>query len=61
MTVLFVASGKFLQMLEGKARAWVPFAKGGEFSRFYADVFLVVYWRDHGADIRGFDRALYTQ
>ena len=41
----------------GQGRAWVPFAKGGEFSRFYADVFLVVYWRDHGADIRGFDRA----
>ena len=41
----------------GQGRAWVPFAKGGEFSRFYADVFLVVDWRDHGAEIRGFDRA----
>ena len=41
----------------GQGCAWVPFAKGGEFSRFYADVFLVVDWRDHGADIRGFDGA----
>ena len=41
----------------GRGRAWVPFAKGGEFSRFYADVFLVVDWRDSGAGIRGFDGA----
>jgi len=28
----------------GPRRAWVPFAKGGEFSRFYADIYLVVRW-----------------
>jgi hypothetical protein len=28
----------------GEGRSWVPFAKGGEFSRFYADVYLVVQW-----------------
>ena len=41
----------------GRGRAWVPFAKGGPFSRFYADVFLVVDWRDDGADIRDLERA----
>lgn len=28
----------------GEARAWVPFAKGGGFSRFYSDVYLLVHW-----------------
>jgi len=28
----------------GQGKNWVPFAKGGEFSRFYADVYLVVQW-----------------
>jgi len=28
----------------GKGKDWVPFAKGGEFSRFYSDVHLVVQW-----------------
>ena len=30
----------------GEGRDWVPFAKGGEFSRFYADVYLAVQWTD---------------
>jgi len=29
---------------------WVPFAKGGEFSRFYADVHLVIDWRAERRD-----------
>jgi hypothetical protein len=28
----------------GREQGWVPFAKGGEFSRFYADVHLVIGW-----------------
>jgi hypothetical protein len=28
----------------GQGKEWVPFAKGGEYSRFYADVYLVVQW-----------------
>lgn len=28
----------------GQGKDWVPFAKGGEFSRFYSDVHLVVQW-----------------
>lgn len=31
---------------------WFPFAKGGAFSRFYADVHLVVDWNDDGVQIR---------
>ncbi len=36
---------------------WVPFAKGGEFSRFYSDVYLVVFWQDNGEAIRKFEGA----
>ena len=28
----------------GKGKDWVPFAKGGEFSRFFSDIHLVVQW-----------------
>ncbi|MFN7542240.1 MAG: hypothetical protein ACK5TN_05545 [Acidobacteriota bacterium] len=41
----------------GEGRVWAPFAKGGEFSRFYADIHLVVLWRDHGEEIRRFEGA----
>lgn len=41
----------------GQGNDWVPFAKGGEFSRFYADVHLVVLWRDNGTEIRSFNGA----
>jgi hypothetical protein len=30
----------------GPRNVWVPFAKGGDFSRFYADVYLLVRWDD---------------
>jgi len=45
------------QDTRGRGCTWFPFAKGGEFSRFYADVHLVVDWRDNGAGIRHFDGA----
>lgn len=35
-----------LEDMIGKGKPWVPFAKGGEFCRFYADVYLVVKWTD---------------
>jgi len=41
----------------GQGKDWVPFAKGGEFSRFYADIYLLVYWRNDGAAIRSFEGA----
>ncbi len=31
---------------QGEGRAWIPFAKGGEFCRFYADIYLVVNWTE---------------
>ena len=31
---------------------WRPYAKGGEFSRFYGDLSLVVMWRDNGLAIK---------
>jgi hypothetical protein len=31
---------------------WFPFAKGGKFSPFYADVHLVVNWQQNGDEIR---------
>ena len=37
---------------EGKR--WVPFAKGGEYSPYYADIHLVVDWENEGAEIRNF-------
>jgi len=41
----------------GQGNDWVPFAKGGEFSRFYADIHLVVDWKENGDGIRNFDGA----
>ena len=37
---------------EGKY--WVPFAKGGEYSPYYADIHLVVNWKDEGEEICNF-------
>jgi len=33
---------------------WFSFAKGGAFSRFYADVYLVVNWQAEGAELSSF-------
>ena len=35
-------------------KKWFPFAKGGKYSPFYADVHLVVNWEDGGREIRNF-------
>jgi hypothetical protein len=40
-----------------QGKRWVPFAKGGAYSPYYADLHLVVNWARDGAEIRGFDRA----
>jgi hypothetical protein len=31
---------------------WRPFAKGGTFSPYYADVYLCLYWKDNGAALK---------
>lgn len=38
----------------GRPARWAPFAKGGEFAPFYADVHLLVNWGDGGAEVRTF-------
>lgn len=37
-----------------RAQRWFPFAKGGSFSPFYADVYLCVNWGDGGREISNF-------
>lgn len=41
-----------------RGKRWVPFAKGGAYSPYYADVHLVVNWEDDGEEIRGFGPAV---
>lgn len=40
--------------VDARSRNWLPFAKGGAFSPFYVDTYLVVDWLDDGAEIRNF-------
>ncbi|MDA8335043.1 MAG: BREX-1 system adenine-specific DNA-methyltransferase PglX [Peptococcaceae bacterium] len=40
------------ETLQGKG--WVPFAKGGAYSPYYADVHLVMNWKGDGEEIKGF-------
>lgn len=40
----------------GAGRRWRPFAKGGDFSPYYAEISLVVDWEDDGRRIREFGR-----
>ncbi|MBE9172120.1 type II restriction endonuclease subunit M [Cyanobium sp. LEGE 06143] len=47
----FVRLATEIPMLSAPKR-WFPFAKGGTFSRFYADVYLVVDWSNEGAQIK---------
>lgn len=37
-----------------QGKRWVPFAKGGEYSPYYADIHLVVDWEEDGRRIREF-------
>jgi hypothetical protein len=38
--------------VEANSEKWPGFAKGGKFSPFYADIFLVVNWSDDGNEIK---------
>ena len=42
------------EVKDRKAIKWVPFAKGGEFSRFYSDLYLVINWAKNGEELRAF-------
>ena len=37
-----------------QGKKWVPFAKGGEYSPFYADIHLVVNWADEGYEMKSY-------
>jgi len=39
-----------------QGKRWAPFAKGGEYSPYYADIHLVVDWEDDGRRIREFGK-----
>ena len=38
----------------GRGKIWVPFAKGGEFSRFYYDNDLVILWGNNGRELKDY-------
>jgi len=38
----------------GRDARWVPFAKGGEFSRFYSDQHLVIKWANNGRELKDY-------
>lgn len=40
-----------------QGKRWVPFAKGGEYSPYWADIHLVVDWENDGERIRGYPGA----
>lgn len=40
-------------------KRWVPYAKGGSFSRFYSDVYLIFDWTDDGKEIKELSKSLY--
>jgi hypothetical protein len=45
--------------IESSALCWYPFAKGGAYSPFYADIFLVVNWMNNGAMVKAWSGSLY--
>jgi SAM-dependent methyltransferase len=40
-----------------QSKRWAPFAKGGEYGPFWADIHLIVDWQNDGERIRAFDGA----
>ena len=52
----FVRAGWEVAQAE-MGRRWFPFAKGGEFSPYYADVFLCVNWDSSGREVYAFDKS----
>src|SRR5690606_19265472 len=39
-------------------KRWVPFAKGGEYSPYYADLHLVINWERDGEELRAFSKSV---
>ncbi|MBE0449098.1 MAG: Eco57I restriction-modification methylase domain-containing protein, partial [Actinobacteria bacterium] len=38
----------------GRGKKWVPFAKGGDYAKFYSDFGLLVNWENEGEEIRDY-------
>jgi len=36
----------------GQTRRWINYAKGGQYARYYADIHLVVDWKDQGRELQ---------
>jgi hypothetical protein len=43
-----------LQFGKDESKAWMPFAKGGFYSPYYADLFLVINWKNDGKELKAF-------
>jgi len=41
----------------GRNKKWVPFAKGGDFCRYYSDIYLVINWESDGTQVRAAEKA----
>jgi hypothetical protein len=41
-------------------KCWTPFAKGGEYSPYYADIYLVLNWKRDGEEIKAWAGSLYS-
>jgi hypothetical protein len=46
--------------LNERRNGWVPFAKGGAFSPFYADAYLAVNWRTDGREMKAWAGSRYN-
>ena len=44
------------QAAVGREQKWTPFAKGGEFSRFYSDVTLLIRWENEGNALKQYTK-----
>lgn len=42
----------------GAGLAWVPFAKGGEYSPYHSDVHLALHWRNEGVELKAWAETL---
>jgi hypothetical protein len=61
--LISTASERFVrcrwEVLGQNKRKWVPYAKGGDFCRFYSDLYLVFDWTNNGAEIKALAKERY--
>jgi hypothetical protein len=44
----------------GREQRWIPYAKGGSYSPFYADIHLLTNWENDGAEMKAWAGTLYN-